>query len=240
MRLTGKTAFVTAAGQGIGRAIAERFVSEGAHVVATDLNAGLLTGLDGADCRTLDVLNRDAVTQMISDIAPEVLVNCAGFVHSGTIDDATDEEFDFAMNLNVRSMMHTIKAALPGMRAAGKGSIINIASIASSVKGFPNRVIYSASKGAVIGLTKAVAVDVMTQGIRINCICPGTVDSPSLHDRLRATGDYDAAMMAFIARQPMGRLGTADEMAGLACYMATDESAYMTGQAVAIDGGTTA
>lgn len=239
MRLKGKQVFITAAGQGIGRAIAERFLDEGAHVVATDRDAGLLDGL-AADCDVLDVLDSAKVRQMVSEAQPEVLVNCAGFVHAGTIEQATDDQFTFAMDLNVRSMMHTIQAALPGMKAAGRGSIINIASIASSIKGFPNRVIYSASKGAVIGLTKAVAVDVMPFGIRANCVCPGTVDSPSLHDRLKATGDYDTAMKAFIARQPMGRLGQAEEMAGLACYLATDESAYMTGQAIAIDGGTTA
>lgn len=239
MRLKGKTAFITAAGQGIGRAIAERFVAEGADVVATDRDAALLAGLD-AKVRALDVLDRDAVFAAITAEAPEVLVNCAGIVHAGTVEEATDAEFTQAMDLNVRSMMHTMQAAIPAMKAAGRGAIINIGSMASSLKGFPNRVIYGASKGAVIGLTKAVAVDVMGHGIRANCICPGTVDSPSLHDRLRATGDYDRAMVEFVARQPMGRLGTPEEIAALACYMATDESNYMTGQAVSIDGGTTA
>ncbi len=240
MRLQGKRAFVTAAGQGIGRAIAERFAQEGALVTATDLRLELLDGLDVAETASLDVTDKNAVMTMITAAQPEILVNCAGFVHSGTIEEVSDDDFDFAMDLNVRSIMYTCQAALPGMKAAGQGAIINIASLASSVKGFPNRAIYGASKGAVIGLTKAVAVDVMSLGIRVNCICPGTVDSPSLHERLHATGDYDTAMTQFIARQPMGRLGTTGEMAGLALYLATDESAYMTGQALAIDGGTTA
>ena len=168
---------------------------------------------------------------------PDVLFNCAGFVHGGTILETTDAEFDFAMNLNVRSMMHTIQASLPGMLERGGGSIVNISSVASSIMGVPNRFIYGTSKAAVIGLTKSVAKDFITQGIRCNCICPGTVESPSLHERLRATGDYDAAMKAFIARQPMGRIATAEEIAALVVYLASDESGFTTGQAHIIDGG---
>jgi len=239
MRLEGKRAFITAAGQGIGRAIAERFVSEGAVVVATDLNADLLQDLVGAETKSLDVTDRAAVTDMVTGAAPDVLVNCAGFVHAGTIEEATDEELDFAINLNTRSMMHTIKAALPIMKARGAGAIVNMASVAGSVMGVPNRFVYGTSKAAVVGLTKSVAIDVITHGITCNCICPGTVDSPSLHDRLRATGDYERAMVEFIARQPMGRIGRPDEIAALACYLASDEAAYMTGQAISIDGGMT-
>lgn len=239
MRLNGKRAFVTAAGQGIGRAIAERYAQEGAEVTATDLDAGLLAGLDGA-AFALDVLDKAALQRAVTEAAPDILVNCAGFVHAGTVEEATDDDFDFAMNLNVRAQFHAVQAAIPGMLQRGGGAIVNIASAASSVKGFPNRFIYGTSKAAVIGLTKAVAADYMTRGIRCNCIAPGTVDSPSLHDRLRATGDYDAAMRAFVARQPMGRLGTPREIADLAVYLGSDESTYMTGQCVAIDGGTTA
>lgn len=239
MRLNGKRAFITAAGQGIGRAIAERYAQEGAEVTATDLKADLLTGLDGA-ALALDVLDKVALQEAVTAAAPDILVNCAGFVHAGTVEQATDDDFDFAMNLNVRSQFHAVQAAIPGMLERGGGAIVNIASAASSVKGFPNRFIYGTSKAAVIGLTKAVAADYMTRGIRCNCIAPGTVDSPSLHDRLRATGDYDRAMREFVARQPMGRLGTPREIADLAVYLGSDESAYMTGQCVAIDGGTTA
>ncbi|TNF22835.1 MAG: SDR family oxidoreductase [Rhodobacteraceae bacterium] len=239
MRLTGKRAFITAAGQGIGRAIAERYAQEGAEVTASDLDAALLAGLEGRTF-ALDVLDKAALQQAVTEAAPDILVNCAGFVHAGTVEQATDDDFDFAMNLNVRSMFHAVQAAVPGMLARGGGAIVNIASAASSVKGFPNRFIYGTSKAAVIGLTKAVAADYMTRAIRCNCIAPGTVDSPSLHDRLRATGDYDAAMRAFVARQPMGRLGTPREIADLAVYLGSEESAYMTGQCVALDGGTTA
>lgn len=239
MRLAGKTAFITAAGQGIGRAIAEEYVREGAQVTATDLNPALLEGLKGARCLGLDATDRDALQAAVREASPDILVNCAGFVHAGTVLDATDEEFDFAMNLNVRSQFHSIQAALPAMLERGGGSIVNIASVAGSVLGVPNRFIYGASKAAVIGLTKSVARDFVTRGIRCNCICPGTVDSPSLHDRLHATGDYQQAMKDFIARQPMGRLGEAIEMARLAVYLGCDESTYMTGQAVCIDGGMT-
>lgn len=237
MRLTGKRAFVTAAGQGIGRAITEAFLREGATVVATDLRAELLDGLDGAECSALDVLDKAALSRAVNEAAPDVLVNCAGFVHAGTILEATDDEFDFAFELNVKAQFHAIQAVLPGMLERGGGSIVNIASLASSIVGVPNRCVYGASKAAVIGLTKSVALDYVTRGIRVNCICPGTVDSPSLHERLRATGDYDAALAAFQARQPMGRIGTPEEIAHLAVYLASDESAYTTGQAHVIDGG---
>ncbi|NVO23210.1 SDR family oxidoreductase [Donghicola mangrovi] len=237
MRLKGKRAFVTAAGQGIGRAIAEHYAREGAHVIATDLKADLLEGLDVAQTMTLDVTDKAAMTQAIQDAAPDILVNCAGYVHGGTILEAKDEEFDFAFTLNVRSQFHSMQAALPGMIERGGGSIVNIASVASSIVAAPNRCIYGASKAAVIGLTKSVALDFVKQGIRVNCICPGTVDSPSLHDRLRAMGNYDEARKAFEARQPMGRIGTADEIAHLAVYLGSDESAFTTGQAHVIDGG---
>lgn len=237
MRLQGKRAFVTAAGQGIGRAIAEAYVREGALVVATDLNADLLRGLDGAETASLDVTDKAALTQTIQNAAPDVLVNCAGFVHAGALLEATDADFDFAFTLNVRSQFHTMQAALPGMLERGGGSIVNIASVAGTIVAAPNRCIYGASKAAVIGLTKSVALDYVTKGIRVNAICPGTVDSPSLHDRLRAMGDYDTARKAFEARQPMGRIGTAEEIAHLAVYLGSDESAFTTGQAHVIDGG---
>ena len=239
MRLKGKRAFVTAAGQGIGRAIAEAYAAEGASVVATDLKAELLEGLD-AETAALDVLDRDALASAVQETAPDILVNCAGFVHAGTILEATDDEWDFAMRLNVRSQFHAMQATIPGMLERGGGSIVNIASAVSSIIGAPNRFVYGATKAAIIGMTKAVAVDFVTRGIRCNCICPGTVDSPSLHDRLRATGDYEAAMKAFVARQPMGRIGRPEEIAALAVWLGSDESAFVTGQAHVIDGGWTA
>ncbi len=237
MRLAGKRAFITAAGQGIGRAIAEAFIREGAEVSASDLDPELLRDLSGAETIPLDVRDKAALQQAIATASPEILVNCAGFVHSGTILEATDEEFDFAFSLNLRSQFHAMQAALPAMIENGGGSIINIASVVSSLIAAPNRCIYGASKAAVIGLTKSVALDYVTKGIRVNAICPGTVDSPSLHDRLRAMGDYDTARAAFIARQPMGRIGTAAEIAHLAVYLASDEAAFTTGQAHIIDGG---
>lgn len=236
MRLAGKRAFITAAGQGIGRAIAEGFAREGAEVTATDLKGDLLEGLTGT-CFALDATDKIALQEAVAEARPDILVNCCGFVHNGTITEATDAEFDFAINLNVRTQFHAIQAALPGMIERGGGSIVNIASVASSVIGAPSRCIYGLSKAAVIGLTKSVAVDYVTKGIRVNCICPGTVESPSLQDRLRATGDYEAAKQAFIARQPMGRIGTPDEIAALAIYLGSDESAFTTGQAHVIDGG---
>lgn len=236
MRLKGKRIFITAAGAGIGRASAEACIAQGAEVVATDVNADLLQGLD---CQTqvLDCLNADQIAEQVPAANPDVLFNCAGFVHAGTVMDYTDEEFDFAFNLNVRAQMRTIKAALPGMLERGSGSIINMASAASSIMGAPNRTLYGASKAAVIGLTKAVAKDYVEQGVRANAICPGTVDTPSLHDRLRATGNYEQAHKDFIARQKMGRLATADEIAALVVYLASDESAFITAQEFVIDGG---
>lgn len=238
-RLAGKRAFVTAAGQGIGRAAVEALTAAGAHVVATDLNGGLLEGIAAAEAFALDVLDKNALQTAVTSAAPDILVNCAGYVHGGSILDVTDDEFAFAMHLNLRSQMHAIQAALPGMIEKGRGSIINIASVASSVRGLPNRCIYGTSKAAVIGLTKSVAADFVTQGVTCNAIAPGTVDSPSLHERLTATGDYDAAMKAFVARQPMGRIGTATEIADLVVYLGSDETRYMTGQCISIDGGMT-
>lgn len=238
MRLKGKRAFVTAAGQGIGRATAEAFAAEGAEVFATDIKAELLEGLpDGVETFQLDVLDKDALVAAITRTAPNVLFNCAGFVHNGTILDATDDEFDFAFSLNVKAMFHAMQAVLPIMIENGGGSIINMSSAASSIIGVPNRAIYGASKAAVLGFTKAVAVDFVTKGIRVNAICPGTVDSPSLHERMRATGDYEQAVKNFIARQPMGRIAAASEIASLAVYLASDESAFITGQPFIIDGG---
>ena len=236
MRLKGKRIFITAAGAGIGRASAEACIREGAEVVATDVNGDLLAGLD---CQTsvLNCLDAEQIAEQVPAARANVLFNCAGFVHAGTVMDVTDEDFDFAFNLNVRAMMRTIKAALPGMLEAGQGSIINMASAASSIMGAPNRTLYGSSKAAVIGLTKAVAKDFVEQGIRANAICPGTVDTPSLHDRLRETGDYEKARTEFIARQKMGRLATADEIAALVVYLASDESAFITAQEFVIDGG---
>jgi 2-keto-3-deoxy-L-fuconate dehydrogenase len=185
----------------------------------------------------LDVLDNDAVVAGVARAKPDILFNCAGFVHNGTILECTNDEWSFAWDLNVGSMHRMIRAALPGMLERGMGSIINMSSVASSIKGAPNRYVYGTTKAAVIGLTKSVATDLITQGVRCNCICPGTVESPSLHDRLRATGDYEAAMKAFIARQPMGRIGAAEEVAALAVYLASDESAFTTGHAHVIDGG---
>jgi 2-keto-3-deoxy-L-fuconate dehydrogenase len=237
MNLAGKTVFITAAGQGIGRAIAERFLQERAEVIATDINLPLLSDLTDAETFELDVTNKSELQSSIKKIDPDVLVNCAGFVHHGTIMDASDDEFSFAMNLNVRPMFHTIQAAIPGMKAKGHGSIVNIASVVSSVIAAPNRFIYGTTKAAVIGLTKSVARDFVDSGIRCNCICPGTVDTPSLRQRLRDTGDYEKALMDFKTRQPMGRIASADEVASLALYLASDESTFTTGQAHIIDGG---
>lgn len=241
-RLEAKTALVTAAGQGIGRATALAMAREGANVFATDINPATLDTLReeaGGRIETfvMDVCDTDAVNKGVERSNPDILFNGAGFVHHGSILDCTDEEWDFANDLNVRSMFRTIRACLPHMLERGTGSIINMSSAASSVIGAPNRFVYGMTKAAVIGLTKSVARDYITTGVRCNCICPGTVDSPSLHDRLRATGDYDQAMKDFIARQPMGRIGTPEEIAALAVYLASDESAFTTGQACVIDGG---
>jgi len=237
MRLKGKRALVTAAAQGIGRASAEAMVREGAQVFATDVNTDLLASLEGAECFRMDALITDDIRAAAERAKPDILVNCAGFVHNGTILDATEEEWDFAFNLNVRSMFRTIRAVLPGMLERGNSAIVNMASAASSIMGAPNRCVYGTTKAAVIGLTKAVAKDYVARGIRCNAVCPGTVDTPSLHDRMRAAGDYEAAKKAFVARQAMGRLAEAHEIASLVVYLASDESAFMTGQAVVIDGG---
>ena len=245
-RLSGKTAFVTAAGQGIGRATAEAFAREGAQVIATDLNVELLAGLKGRPGITVEKL--DALDPAaIADAARrhpgvDVLFNAAGFVHHGTVLDCTEDEWQFAFDLNVRSMYRTIKAFLPGMRARGNGSIINIASGASSVKAAANRFVYGATKAAVIGLTKSVAMDFIKEGVRCNAICPGTVESPSLRDRMTALSQksgqtYEQVEAMFIGRQPMGRLGTAEEIAAMAVYFAGDESRFTTGTAALVDGG---
>lgn len=236
--LVGKKCVVTAAAQGIGRAAAERLVGAGAQVYGLDINADALTTLSGVEARQLDVTDGWQVERLASEIGTtDVLFNCAGIVHSGSVLECPEEDWDFAFELNVKSMYRMVRAFLPGMLAAGSGSIINMSSVASSVKGVPNRCAYSASKAAVIGFTKSIATDYVGQGIRCNAICPGTVDSPSLHDRLSATGDYDMAMAEFIARQPMGRIGRAEEVAALVVYLASDDASFTTGQAHVIDGG---
>ena len=241
-RLQGKRALITAAAQGIGRASAEAFTREGAEVIATDINLEKLEGLRGAqntEIRWLDVRDAVAVAALPNETGPiDILFNVAGLVHSGTILEATENEWDFAFDLNVRSIFKMIRAFLPGMLAKGHGSIINVSSVVGFA-GVPNRFIYSATKAAIIGITKSVAADFIKQGIRCNAICPGTVQSPSLEDRLHAMGDYDAARAAFIARQKMGRLGKPEEIAELALYLASDKSAFTTGQAHIVDGGMT-
>ncbi len=237
LRLERKKVLVTAAAQGIGRAISEKFLEEGAHVTAIDINFDLLATLDGAKVFKVDVTNKEALTDIVKSENFDILVNCAGIVHSGTILEATDDELEFAFELNVKSMFHAIQAVLPAMRKKGEGSIINIASVCSSILGAPNRCVYGTTKAAIIGLTKSVAIEYITEGIRCNCICPGTVDSPSLHDRLRATGNYEKAMKDFVARQRMGRIGKADEIAAMALYLASDDSQFTTGQAQIVDGG---
>ena len=244
LSLSGKIALVTAAGQGIGRASAEAFARAGAQVYATDINESALADVGKAENITaikLDVLDDGDIASVLHQTGPlDVLFNCAGFVHAGNILDCSEEDWDFAFALNAKAQYRLCKAVLPGMLEKGGGSIINMASVASSIKGVPNRFAYCASKAAVIGLTKSIAADFVTQGIRCNAICPGTVDSPSLHDRLRATGDYEKAMQDFIARQPMGRVGDAEEVAALALYLASDMSGFTTGQTHTIDGGWTA
>jgi 2-keto-3-deoxy-L-fuconate dehydrogenase len=237
-RLAGKTALVTAAGQGIGRATAELFASEGATVLATDINADLLAHIPGCRTRRLDVRDPQAITAAISEAGPiDVLFNCAGYVHAGTILDCDESAWNFSWDINVSAMYRIVRAALPGMLERGHGSIINMSSVAGSIKGVPNRFVYGVTKAAVVGLTKSIAADFVSKGIRSNAICPGTVDTPSLHERLTATGDYAAAWAAFTSRQPMGRLGRPAEIASLALYLASDESAFVTGQCHIIDGG---
>jgi 2-keto-3-deoxy-L-fuconate dehydrogenase len=246
-RLKDKIAVITAAGQGIGRAIADAFAAEGAGVIATDIDAGKLAGLSVQRALKLDARSGeeiDALALMVEKDfgGADILVNCAGFVHHGTVLDCTDADWDFSFDLNVKSMHRTIRAFLPAMLKKGGGSIVNISSVASSVTGLPNRYVYGASKAAVIGLTKAVAADFIKQGVRCNAICPGTIESPSLEQRINAlaanTGQsLDAVRQAFVDRQPMGRLGTAPEVAALAVFLASDESVYITGQPHLVDGG---
>ncbi|HEY7765532.1 MAG TPA: SDR family oxidoreductase [Aestuariivirgaceae bacterium] len=242
-RLKGKTAVVTAAAQGIGRATAIALAREGAKVHASDIAIDKLKDLqDEGDVAVtrLDVTDARAVANFAKATgACDVLVNCAGFVHHGTVLDCDEKAWDFSFDLNVKSMYRMIRSFLPAIIEKGGGSIINIASVASSIKAAPNRFVYGATKAAVIGLTKSIAADFVTKGIRANAICPGTIDSPSLQDRMRAQGDYEKARAHFIARQPMGRLGEAHEVAALAVYLASDESAFMTGAALPIDGGWT-
>ena len=244
-RLVNKTAFITAAAQGIGRATALAFAAEGARVIATDLNEQKLADLgNGIETHRLDATDPAAVTAAIHAAGPiDLLFNCAGYVHQGTILDATDDEWDFAWALNVRAMTHTIRAALPAMLERGAGSVVNMSSAAGSIKGAPGRCIYGATKAAVIGLTKSVAADFVKQGVRCNAICPGTIQTPSLDDRIAAnataSGGIDAARLAFVARQAMGRLGTSEEIAALAVYLGSDESRFVTGQTIVIDGGWT-
>jgi 2-keto-3-deoxy-L-fuconate dehydrogenase len=243
MRLQGKNVLVTAAGQGIGRASVLALAAEGAQVWATDINPKLLDAYDGIErvrAVPLDVLDKGSIRSVV-DAMPsiDVLFNCAGFVHGGTVLQATDEEWNFAFELNVRSQFWAIQCVLPRMLQAGRGSIINMASVCSSIKGLPNRAIYGTTKAAVIGLTKSVAADYVAQGIRCNALCPGTVDTPSLQERINANDDPAAARKAFIARQPMGRLAQAEEIAPLVVFLASDESVFVTGQTYAIDGGIT-
>ncbi len=241
-RLNGKTVFVTSAAQGIGRASALALAKEGAKVWATDIQAEALKSLeaeqDGIQTLVLDVLDPEAILAVATKVGtPDVLFNCSGFVHNGSILEVTDKDWDFSFDLNVKAHFRIIKAFMPGFLKRGSASIINMASVASSIKGVPNRLVYGASKAAVIGMSKALAADTVTKGIRVNCICPGTVETPSLYDRMRASGDFEKAKAAFIARQPMGRLAQAEEIAAMVVYLASDDSAFITGQSFVIDGG---
>jgi 2-keto-3-deoxy-L-fuconate dehydrogenase len=239
-RLNGKTALVTAAGQGIGRASALAMAREGARVIATDINEETLRDLasHGLETRVLDVRDPGSVAAIAAEVgAVDVLFNCAGFVANGTILDCNEEEWAFSFDLNVTAMYRMSKAFLPAMIAAGGGSIINMASVVSSTIAAPNRFVYGATKAAVIGMTKGIAADFITKGIRCNAICPGTVDTPSLHQRMSAGGDYEAARKAFLARQPTGKLAQAEDIAGLVVFLASDESSFVTGGAHVIDGG---
>ncbi|MEP3442494.1 MAG: SDR family oxidoreductase [Sulfitobacter sp.] len=245
-RLKGKRVLVTAAGQGIGRASAIAMANEGAQVFATDVNMEILStirelNLENVEIFEINVLDEKSISEGVARANPDVLFNCAGVVQGGTILDATEDEFDFAVDLNIRSMIRTVQAALPGMIECGGGSIINMSSACSSVIGAPNRFIYGTTKAAVVGMTKSIAVDFVKQGIRCNCICPGTVESPSWHDRVtelgKQLGSYDKAMEQFVSRQPMGRVATAEEIAALVVYLASDESGFTTGHPHIIDGG---
>ena len=242
-RLEGKSVLVTAAGQGIGRASVVAMADEGARVLATDIDADALAeiGHPNVDTLVLDVRDDASARAAVAQASPDALFNCAGFVHHGTVLDATDKEWDFAFDLNAKAMFRMIRAALPGMLERGNGSIINMASAVGSVIGAPNRFIYGASKAAVIGLTKSIAVDYVAKGIRCNCICPGTVESPSWHERVKELGkkmgSYEEALEVFVSRQPMGRVAKADEIAALVVYLASDESSFTTGQPFVIDGG---
>lgn len=241
-KLEGRVALVTSAGQGIGRASAIALAREGAKVFATDIREDLFKDIakehPGITGFGLNVLEQSAVDAALKRTGPiDILFNCSGFVHNGTVLDCEEKDWDFSFDLNVKAHYRMIKAYLPGMLAKGKGNVINMASVASSVKGAPNRFVYGASKAAVIGLTKALAADFVAKGIRSNCICPGTVETPSLYDRMRAQGDVDKAKAAFIARQPMGRMAQPEEIAAMVIYLASDDSAFITGQALVIDGG---
>lgn len=241
-RLAGKTAIVTSAAQGIGRASALAMAREGARVWATDIRDDLLQTLaaehPGIETFVLDVLKQDQIDAAAKRVGvPDVLFNCSGYVHAGTILETDDKAWDFSFDLNVKAHYRMMKAFMPGWLARGKGTIINMASAASSIKGVPNRFVYGATKAAVIGMTKALAADFTSKGIRVNAICPGTVESPSLIERMKAQGDFDKAKAAFIARQPMGRMADAAEIAALVVYLASDESAFVTGQTFVIDGG---
>src|SRR5580693_4820279 len=246
-RLANKVAFVTAAGQGIGRAICEAFIAEGARVIATDLDAGKLDGLASARREKLDMRSTPAVEALARDVTQamgplDILVNCAGFVHHGTVLDCSESDWDFSFDLNVKSMHRTLRAFLPGMAEEKRGSIVNISSAVSSIRGVPNRYVYGATKAAIIGLTKSVAIDFIRQGVRANAICPGTIETPSLDGRVadlsRASSrPLEKVRQDFIERQPMGRLGTSAEVAALAVFLASDEASYITGQAHLVDGG---
>ena len=240
INLEGKTALLTAAGQGIGKATARAFSEAGAYVIATDINKDSLLELDKFvdETHILDVTKQNDIKNLISTIkVPNILFNCAGVVHNGSILESENDEWDFAFNLNAKAMYHMIKEILPKMIKKGGGSIINIASVSSSTKGIPNRFIYTASKAAVLGITKSIAADYINDGIRCNAICPGTIQSPSLEQRLKDMGDYEEAKKQFVARQPMGRFGEAEEVANLAVYLGSDASAFTTGQFHIIDGG---